>query len=125
MSVERARRGVEFFSPPLHDRAKAGFAMPLPTAFDQRYYQRFYLDPKTRVTDQGAIDRLGDFVCTYLQYLSLPVERTLDLGCGIGLWQSVLARKFPSASYQGVEISDYLCERYGWQHGSVVDYRSR
>ena len=93
--------------------------------FDRSYYQRFYLDPKTRVTDQSAIDRLGDFVCSCLQYLPVTVTRALDLGCGIGLWRGVLKRHFPSASYQGVEFSEYLCEQYGWQQGSVVDYRSR
>jgi 2-polyprenyl-3-methyl-5-hydroxy-6-metoxy-1,4-benzoquinol methylase len=95
------------------------------TQFDRRYYERFYLDPKTRVTDQAALDRLGDFVCSYLKYLPLSVKRVLDLGCGIGLWQPVLARHFPEASYQGVEISEYLCQQYGWQQGSVVDYTSR
>jgi len=95
------------------------------TAFDRSYYQRFYVDPKTRVTDQRAIDRLGDFVCTYLQYLPVPVSRVLDVGCGIGMWKSVVARHFPRARYQGVEISPYLCEHYGWKQGSVVDYESR
>jgi SAM-dependent methyltransferase len=95
------------------------------TQFDRRYYERFYFDPKTRVTDRAAIDRLGDFVCSYLHYLPLEVERVLDLGCGIGLWRDVVTRQFPQASYAGVEISDYLCETYGWHKGSVVDYRSR
>ena len=93
--------------------------------FDRRYYERFYLDPKTRVTDPTAIARLGDFVCTYLQYLPIEVSRALDLGCGIGHWRDVLRRHFPAASYQGVEVSDYLCEQFGWQRGSVVDYRSK
>jgi SAM-dependent methyltransferase len=95
------------------------------TRFDESYYQRFYLDPKTRVTDRAGIDRLGDFVCSYLRYLALPVSRVLDVGCGIGLWQRVLARHFPTAMYRGVEYSEYLCERYGWERGSVVDYKSR
>ncbi|MDB4986083.1 MAG: methyltransferase type 11, partial [Myxococcaceae bacterium] len=90
--------------------------MPPTSPFDRRYYERFYLDPKTRVTDQAAIDRLGDFVCTYLQYLPVPVTRALDLGCGIGMWRPVVKRHFPEATYQGVELSDYLCEQYGWQH---------
>lgn len=95
------------------------------TQFDRRYYERFYLDPKTRVTSREQLDKLGDFVCSYLQYLPVPVARALDLGCGIGLWREVITRHFPGASYQGVEISAYLCETYGWKHGSVVDYRSR
>lgn len=92
--------------------------------FDEAYYQRFYFDKKTRVVDAGHAERLGAFVCHYLQYLRVPVHRVLDVGCGIGLWREAIARHFPGASYQGVEYSDYLCQRYGWQKGSVVDYAS-
>ena len=92
--------------------------------FDEAYYQRFYFDKKTRVVDAGHAERLGAFVCHYLQYLRVPVQRVLDVGCGIGLWREAIARHFPGASYQGVEYSDYLCQRYGWQKGSVVDYAS-
>ena len=90
--------------------------------FDEAYYQRFYFDKKTSVVDPAHMDRLGTFVGAYLQYLRVPVRRVLDVGCGIGLWQGLIARHFPQASYQGVELSDYLCDRYGWQRGSVVDY---
>ncbi len=92
--------------------------------FDEAYYQRFYFDKKTRVVDAGHAERLGAFVCHYLQYVRVPVQRVLDVGCGIGLWREAITRHFPGASYQGVEYSDYLCERYGWQKGSVVDYAS-
>lgn len=92
--------------------------------FDEAYYERFYFDKKTRVVDAGHAERLGAFVCHYLQYLRVPVQRVLDVGCGIGLWREAITRHFPGASYQGVEYSDYLCQRYGWQKGSVVDYTS-
>ena len=92
--------------------------------FDEAYYQRYYFDKKTSVVDPQHMERLGTFVCSYLQYLRIPVRRVLDMGCGIGLWRDVLARHFPNASYHGVEFSEYLCERYGWERGSVVDYRS-
>jgi chemotaxis methyl-accepting protein methylase len=53
------------------------------------------------------------------------VRRVLDMGCGIGHWRDAIALHFPKASYHGVEFSEYLCERYGWERGSVVDYRAR
>jgi SAM-dependent methyltransferase len=93
--------------------------------FDHDYYQRFYFNRKTRVIDQTHVDKLGDFVCSYVSYLDLPVRRVLDVGCGIGLWKNVIERRFPSARYVGVEYSEYLCERYGWQKGSVVDFQAR
>ena len=92
------------------------------TTFDEAYYQRFYFDKKTSVVDPAHMERLGTFVCSYLKYLRVPVHRVLDMGCGIGLWKAIVAQHFPGASYQGVEFSPSLCERFGWQQGSVVDY---
>jgi SAM-dependent methyltransferase len=92
--------------------------------FDASYYQRYYFDRKTKVADPQHVERLGAFVCSYLKYLRVPVRRVLDIGCGIGLWRDIAARHFPQASYHGVEFSEYLCERYGWERGSVVDYRA-
>jgi len=92
--------------------------------FDEAYYQRYYFDKKTRVVDAQHTQRLGNFVCAYLQYLRVPVRRVLDVGCGIGLWREAVERHFPGAAYHGVEYSDYLCQRYGWERGSVVDYRA-
>lgn len=94
------------------------------TWFDEVYYQRYYFDKKTRVVDPSHLERLGTFVCSYLKYLRVPVRRVLDVGCGIGLWRDVVARHYPEAQYHGVEYSEYLCARYGWERGSVVDYCS-
>ena len=94
------------------------------TWFDEAYYQRYYFDKKTSVIDPEHAERLGAFVCSYLHYLRVPVRRVLDMGCGIGLWRAAVARHFPDASYHGVEFSEYLCGRFGWERGSVVDYQA-
>ncbi len=73
----------------------------------------------TRSTSSGS----GAFVSSYLKYLRVPVRRVLDVGCGVGLWRDIVAKHFPQASYHGVEVSEYLCRRYGWERGSVVDYQ--
>ncbi len=92
--------------------------------FDEAYYQRYYFDKKTSVADPGHVQRLGTFVCSYLKFLRVPVKRVLDVGCGIGLWREALSKHFPNAQYHGLEYSGYLCQRYGWERGSVVNYRS-
>lgn len=92
--------------------------------FDEAYYQRYYFDKKTSVVDPAHAERLGAFVCNYLHYLRVPVARVLDMGCGIGLWRDMVARHLPGARYHGVEYSAYLCERFGWERGSVVDYQA-
>jgi predicted TPR repeat methyltransferase len=95
------------------------------SVFDAAYYERFYFDKKTSVVDHEHLDRLGAFVCSYLQYLRVPVRRVLDVGCGIGLWRELIAKHYPHASYHGVEYSEYLCGRFGWERGSVLDYRAK
>jgi len=95
------------------------------SSFDEAYYQRYYRDPRTRAMSPQAFARLGEFAASYVRYLGQPVRRALDLGCGLGRWREVAARHFPRASYLGVEVSEYLCRRYGWQRGSVVDFRAR
>ena len=99
--------------------------MPKQGYFDQSYYRRYYHNKKTRVTDDSEHARLADFVLSYARYLEQPIKRVLDLGCGVGYWRDTLGHAFPDATYQGVEHSRYLCQTYGWQEGSVVDYRGR
>ena len=91
--------------------------------FDAAYYARFYGDRRTRVADAASVRRLGDFVCAYLRFLRIDVRQVIDLGCGLGHWQKVIAANFPRARYVGVEVSEYLCRRQGWTRGSAVDYR--
>jgi len=96
-----------------------------PEEFDAAYYQRHYEDPESCASNPEAIALLGDFVFRYLAYLHVDVDSVLDLGCGLGHWRSVLERHAPRASYQGVEWSPYLCEKLGWERGSVVDYEGK
>lgn len=92
--------------------------------FDEAYYQRYYFNKKTSVVDPEHVERLGAFVCSYLQFIRVPVQRVLDVGCGIGLWRDVIKRHYPHAQFHGVEYSEYLCGRFGWERGSVVDYQA-
>lgn len=92
--------------------------------FDAAYYERYYFNKKTSVVDPEHVQRLGAFVCSYLKFLRVPVARVLDVGCGIGLWRDVIKQHYPHAQYHGVEYSEYLCNRFGWERGSVVDYRA-
>jgi len=99
--------------------------MPRHLAFDEDYYRRYYVDPRTRVETVGETRSRMNFVCGYIKYLGQDIKAVLDLGCGLGQWQSVITTEFPRASYTGVERSEYLCNRFGWRQGSVVSFRSR
>jgi 2-polyprenyl-3-methyl-5-hydroxy-6-metoxy-1,4-benzoquinol methylase len=90
--------------------------------FDKAYYDRFYRHPATRAVTPPASRRQAEFIAAYLRHLELPVRRILDIGCGVGTTLRALGRQFPRAQLHGVEVSDYLCKRYGWTRGSVIDY---
>jgi 2-polyprenyl-3-methyl-5-hydroxy-6-metoxy-1,4-benzoquinol methylase len=90
--------------------------------FDKAYYDRFYRNPATRAVTPAAARRQAAFIAAYLRHLEIPVERILDVGCGVGMALRALTRQYPRAHGHGVELSAYLCERYGWQPGSVVDF---
>lgn len=92
--------------------------------FDKTYYDRFYRNPATRAVTPAGARRQAAFVAACLRHLQLPVRRILDVGCGVGTTLRALGREFPRATLLGVEVSDYLCERYGWTRGSVVDFHS-
>jgi SAM-dependent methyltransferase len=93
--------------------------------FDAAYYDRFYRQRGTRVSDERETAKLGRFVCSYVDYLGLPVRHVLDAGCGLGRWRGVIAEHYPRARYTGIEVSEYLCDELGWTRASIAAYRPR
>jgi 2-polyprenyl-3-methyl-5-hydroxy-6-metoxy-1,4-benzoquinol methylase len=93
--------------------------------FDREYYQRFYFNPRTTVTSKAEMRARARLIAGCVDYLGLPVSSILDAGCGVGLLRAPLLRAFKRANYTGLEVSEYLCERYGWRCGSVQGFRTR
>jgi SAM-dependent methyltransferase len=95
------------------------------TQFDAAYYQRFYENPRTRVTTPAERANQLALAIAVLRHQQVAVKRILDAGCGLGYARKSLLRAFPRATYTGLEVSEYLCRKYGWIQSSVVDYRDR
>ena len=91
--------------------------------FDRDYYRRYYYDSRTAVTSRQEMRARARLIAAFTDHIGLPVRRILDAGCGIGLLRAPLRKLLPRASYVGLEVSDYLCERYGWEHGRIESYR--
>jgi 2-polyprenyl-3-methyl-5-hydroxy-6-metoxy-1,4-benzoquinol methylase len=91
--------------------------------FDREYYRRFYFDPLTAVTSRVEMRARAKLIAAYVEHAGLPVRRMLDAGCGIGLLRPPLTRLLPRATYVGLEASEYLCKRYGWEQGLLQSYR--
>ena len=93
--------------------------------FDRDYYQRFYFNPRTAVTSRAEMRARANLIVGCVNYVGLPVGSILDAGCGVGLLRTPLMRALRRADYTGVEVSQYLCDRYGWHCSSVEKFRSR
>ena len=92
-------------------------------SFDYAYYKRYYFDPNTAVTNKREMQARARLIAAYALHTGLPTRRILDAGCGTGLLKPWLKRYLPRATYTGIEASEYLCERYGWQHANIETYK--
>lgn len=92
--------------------------------FDAGFYRRFYLNPRTRVVTAADMVRRADLVAAFIRHGQFPVRSILDVGCGLGLMRKQLQRHFPKARYTGLEVSQYLCDKYGWMQASIATFDS-
>lgn len=99
-------------------------ARTLSARFNRDYYRQFYLDGRSAVTSRAEMRARARLIAAYVDYIGCPVSRVLDAGCGLGLLRAPLRRLLPKAEYTGLEVSEYLCQRYGWTRGSLVDWRT-
>lgn len=95
------------------------------TVFGSAYFRKFYLNSATRVVTPGEMRVRARLIAAILAQAGIPVRSIIDAGCGIGLLRKPFADVLPRARYLGLEASDYLCARYGWTNGSVMDYSPR
>jgi hypothetical protein len=94
-------------------------------AFDSAYFRKYYFDAATRVTTAAEMGRRAQLIAAVVRHAGIPIRTILDAGCGVGLLRKPFAAALPRARYRGLEASEYLCARYGWTFGSVVDFAAR
>lgn len=99
--------------------------MPRATAFGFAYFRKFYLNAATRVVAPREMRVRARLIAAILAQADIPVRSIIDAGCGLGLMRKPFAELLPKARYVGLETSEYLCTRYGWTQGSVIDYAPR
>ncbi len=82
--------------------------------YDRRYFDKWYRDPAHRVSTPASTRRKAALALTVAEYfLERPVRTVLDVGCGEGQWQPVLARLRPGIHYTGIDPSAYAIRRFG------------
>ena len=94
------------------------------TQFDQPYYQRYYLNSRTRSVSESDVQHIVDFVLAYARRLEIALHTAIDFGCGVGYWQTCLRRRLKKIQYVGIEESAFAVRKYGWTRGSVTNFAS-
>ncbi len=106
-------------------RARKVHARAPANNFSAAYFRKFYLNAATRVVTAAEMRGRAALIAAALKQCQIPVRRILDAGCGIGLLREPFKEFLPRASYAGLEASEYLCARFGWTFGSVIDFAAR
>jgi SAM-dependent methyltransferase len=83
-------------------------------SYDAAYFNRWYRDPRTRVTSDRVLDRKVHLALSAAEYmLGRHVRTVLDVGCGEARWFVALKRIRPGIAYTGVESSEYAVRTFG------------
>jgi len=86
--------------------------------YDQAYFDRWYRNPRHKVTTAAGVRRKVRLVLGIAEVLlERPVKRILDVGCGEAPWRSHFLDERPKAEYVGIDSSDYVVERFGRTRG--------
>jgi SAM-dependent methyltransferase len=97
-------------------------AAPPANNFSAAYFRKFYLNAATRVVTAAEMRSRAALIAGALKQCQIPVRSILDAGCGIGLLRKPFGKLLPRARYVGLEASEYLCARFRWIRGSIVDF---
>jgi SAM-dependent methyltransferase len=85
-----------------------------PPVYDRKYFDRWYRSADSRVYTPAEVERRVAFVVAGAEFLiERPVRSVLDVCCGEGDWQPILARLRPNARYLGIDASAYAVGRFG------------
>jgi SAM-dependent methyltransferase len=94
---------------------------PSPDRFDAAYYRRFY--GRRPVHDRARIAQLATAVTAFAAWWRIPVRSVLDVGAGKGFWRDWLAAERPRVRYEGIDVSEYACRRYGHTRADLATWR--
>jgi SAM-dependent methyltransferase len=82
--------------------------------YDQRYFDKWYRNPRYRVKSPQELGRQVAFVVSAAEHiLGRTIHTVLDVGCGEGNWLAPLRRLRPRVRYTGVDSSEYVVSRFG------------
>ena len=82
--------------------------------YDKAYFERWYHNRRTRVNSTAEVRRKVTLAVTTAEYfLRRTIRTVLDIGCGEGAWREHLRALRPRVTYNGLDSSDYVVQRFG------------
>ena len=99
--------------------------MPFSTAFDARYFRRFYESRRSRVYGKVEVADLAQGVTGFVRWFGGDLEKVLDVGAGIGLWKDWFREHLPETRYRSLDVSEYACATYGHERRDITRWRAR
>ena len=92
--------------------------------FDEEYYRRYYVDPRTRIYDQVKHAQLVAGVVSLSEWFAGPLSSVLDVGAGVGLWKAWLESNRPGVEVLSTELEADACRRYGHLQADLAEWRA-
>ena len=88
--------------------------------YDRAYFDRWYRG-RGNVKARAALERRVQLAVAVAEtVLDRAIRSVLDVGCGEGPWAAVLGRLRPSATYLGIDPSEYAVRRFGRRRRLVL-----
>lgn len=85
----------------------------MPKKYDRAYFDRWYRGSNA-VTSKADVARKVALAVSITEYfLHRPLRSVLDIGCGEAAWLPHLRSLRPRVSYEGLDPSEYVVERFG------------
>jgi len=82
--------------------------------YDQRYFDKWYRNPRYRVKTAQELARQVAFVVGCAEQIrGRTIRSVLDVGCGEANWLAPLRKLRPKVHYTGVDSSEYVVSRFG------------
>src|SRR3954465_5765440 len=93
--------------------------------FDEAYYHRFYENPKTRIYGSKEHSNLAQYVFSFARWNDVEPRTVLDIGAGISLWKNWIAKNAKDGEDTGIEVSQTMCKKHGYEHRDIARWRDR
>ena len=93
--------------------------------FDAAYFRKYYEDPETRIYSAEQHAPLPSYVFHFADWNGIDIYEAIDIGAGIGLWKHWIEAHRPDTKYTGVDVSQAMCQRFGYQNRDIGTWKSK